>query len=100
MAEVTLSIGGHSYQMACRTGEEAHLLKLGDIVDARVKEAQETVGATNEVRSLLFASLLFADEAQDAAPPPAAADHGPALTRLAERLEALAEALEKPAESA
>jgi cell division protein ZapA len=103
MAEVTLLIGGHSYQMACRTGEEAHLLKLGDIVDSRVQEAQQTVGATNEVRSLLFASLLFADEALEAKPAAQSApapDLSPALINLAQRLELLADRLENSVSSA
>jgi cell division protein ZapA len=102
MAEVELSIGGHEYKMACRNGEEAHLLKLGAIVDQRVKEAQQTVGAVNETRSLLFASLLFADESLEVATPAPAAvpDLAPTLASLAERLEALAEKLESSGNSA
>jgi cell division protein ZapA len=102
MAEVTLSVGGYSHKVACRDGEEAHLLRLGELVDAKAKEAQLAVGNAGDVRQLLFASLLFADEALDArksGPASAAAPAAPtldvaALERLANRVEALATKLE------
>lgn len=95
MAEVVLSIGGYSYKLACRDGEEPHLNKLGASVDAKVKEAQAAVGNTSEIRQLLFAALLFADEslesgAAHSVPNPDAGF----LDSLADRLEKLAQRLE------
>ncbi len=65
MADVRLSIGGHEYIVTCQDGEEAHLLMLGDMVDAKVREAGGSMGGLNESRQLLFASLLLADTLND-----------------------------------
>lgn len=107
MAEVTLSVGGYNYQVACRDGEEDHLQRLGEMVDARVKEARGAVGNASEVRQLLLSALLFADEALDAKSPAPAAPAEPtlppglveALETLADRVEMIAARLEKPAHS-
>lgn len=103
MSNVNLSIGGRQYQVACAAGEEAHVARLGETIEAKVRE----IGAAghNEVRLLLFAALLLADENHElkshggAAPAAAApaASTGPsaaALTALADRLEKCASALE------
>ena len=62
MAEVTLSVGGYHYKLACRDGEEAHLQRLGEMVNAKAVEARSAVGNASEVRQLLLSALLFADE--------------------------------------
>jgi cell division protein ZapA len=100
MAEVTLTVGGFHYQVACRDGEEPHLERLGQIVDAKAAEARAAVGNASETRQLLLSALLFADEALErkaGAPAPAAAPGlDPAvLEALAERVEAIAERVEK-----
>jgi cell division protein ZapA len=103
MAQVTLSIGGYSYGVACRDGEEPHLLALGAAVDAKVAEAIGTLGGASESRGLLFAALLFADELIEAKKGGTEAPSGqvglasnaPELEAIATRLEKLAESLEK-----
>lgn len=99
MAEVMLSIGGHSYQVSCRDGEEPHLHKIADIVDRKVGEARSAVGDLGEVRQLLLASLLLADEVLEAGKPAAALSGGEVeaatFERLADRVEAIAAKLEK-----
>ncbi|SNS37194.1 cell division protein ZapA [Sphingomonas laterariae] len=110
MAEVHLEIGGRRYALACRDGEEAHFHDLAGIIDGKMAQAAQAVGGLNEVRQFLFASLLLADEleearrARSAAPRPAAPAPTPAppaqpmldpaiigaLEHLAQRLEALA----------
>ena len=109
MAEVTLSVGGYNYQVACRDGEESHLERLGSLVDAKASEARAAVGNASEVRQLLLSALLFADEAIEraapapaAAPPPAPAPTAdPAiLEALADRVEAIASRVEKLATTA
>ena len=42
MAEVTLSVGGYHYKLACRDGEEAHLQRLGEMVNAKAIPEQLT----------------------------------------------------------
>lgn len=107
MAEVTLTIGGYHYQLACRDGEEAHLARLGGIVDRKVGEARAAVGNASEVRQLLLSALLFADEMLDAqqggapaSPPLPAPTLDPALLEaMADRAEAIASKLEKLAQN-
>jgi cell division protein ZapA len=101
MAEVMLSIGGHSYQVSCRDGEEPHLRTIADLVDRKVSEARSAVGDLGEVRQLLLASLLLADELLEVgkSAPVLAASGGEAETAamemLANRVEAIAAKLEK-----
>jgi cell division protein ZapA len=101
MAEVMLSIGGHSYQVSCRDGEEPHLRTIADLVDRKVSEARSAVGDLGEVRQLLLASLLLADELLEAgksAPMPqayAGDAEADAMEMLANRVEAIAAKLEK-----
>lgn len=99
MSNVTLQIGGRSYTVACAEGEEGHVNTLGRLIDEKV----QTIGTGhNEVRQLLFAALLLADELQEGrergggAPAPAAPapDHSAALEAIADRLEKCASALE------
>lgn len=105
MSNVTLKIGGRNYAVACAPGEEAHIMELGELIDGKVT-SMGIAGGQNEVRSLLFASLLLADElcevrkgGHTSAPSPAAAaaqdddallEIAPALERIASRLENLA----------
>ncbi len=97
MSNVSLQIGGRSYTVACAAGEEAHVEQLGRLIDDKARE----LGASshNEVRLLLFAALLLADELHDARgkaiPAVATApDHAAALEKLADRLEIYAASLE------
>lgn len=104
MAEVTLAIGGREYSVACRDGGEGHLRSLAKRVDAKVEEARGAVGTASEVRQLLFAALLLADDlAESTSAPvsqngstPAAPDPRTiqALLALATRVESMADALE------
>ncbi len=99
MAEVNLSIGGNRYAVTCREGEEAHLFNMSAIIDAKALEARNAVGGLSEVRQLLFAALLLADELNDARKAAAVApDMAGPLTALATRIEAIASALENHAD--
>mgnify|MGYP000099481133 CR=1 FL=1 len=96
MAEVTLAIGGRSYTLACRDGGEDHLRSLAVRVDAKVEEARAAVGTPSEVRQLLFAALLLADEASESGVTPVIdTATTEALTAVAVRMESLADALEQ-----
>lgn len=99
MSNVTLNIGGRQYLVACAAGEENHVKQLGETIEAKVREIG--AGGHNEVRLLLFAALLLADEnfelkqkSAPAAAPAATGINPDALVALAERLEKCAAALE------
>ena len=104
MAEVDLIIAGRSYRVACRSGEEENLRAAAALVDAKSREALSGLGALSESRQLLFASLLLADQIVDGrvdqidtGPDPETVERA---TRVADRLEALADTLERNAQSA
>lgn len=65
MAEVTLSIGGRTYDVHCGDGEETHLLRLAAMIDDKAKVARKASPGLTEVRQLLFAGILLADEIHD-----------------------------------
>lgn len=109
MAEISVDIGGRSYQVACRDGGEDQLRKVAAMVDERAERISGAVGNLTETRQLLMVALVLADEltetrsgANGSAPAPSPyAPEGDgirntaAVERLAERVEALAARLEK-----
>ena len=101
MAEIDLFIAGRTYRVACRDGEEDSLRKAASLVDAKSREALQGLGTLSEARQLLFASLLLADQMIDDGRTPEPTLPDPALAeraeRIADRLESLAEALEREA---
>jgi len=65
LAQVTVTINGKNYKVACDNGEEEHLKKLGIVLNDRVKEIANKVGQVDEARLLVMASLLLTDELSD-----------------------------------
>ena len=101
MNKVTLTIGGRDYIVACDAGEEAHLAKLGRMIEGKL-DPQAGHSPHGEARGLLFAALLLADELcelRESATPRGDDEPGglsrAALEALAERLEALADEFER-----
>jgi cell division protein ZapA len=100
---IDMTIAGRVSPVACREGEEDSLRAAAQLVDSKSREALAGLGTLSEARQFLFASLLLADQLIDKKPE-AAAQARPALPdpvlaaradALAERLEAVADALEK-----
>jgi cell division protein ZapA len=105
MAQVEIEVGGRSYELSCRDGEEDRLRLLGRLVDARAADVARAVGKASEARELLLTALLLADELDETRGSAATArledgQRAAAIERCAERLEKLAEALEKPGAAA
>lgn len=115
MSNVTLQIGGRSYTVACAAGEEEHISGLGKVIDQKLQALGHAAGQ-NESRTLLFASLLLADEVHEArsrnpspvlpfppAEPPlseaAPAEDPQIAEQRAQKLEEIAARLEKCAEA-
>ena len=61
MADVKLNIAGRVYDVHCADGQEPQLMQLATVVDEKVRSMP---GGT-EIRQLLFAALMLADEAQE-----------------------------------
>jgi cell division protein ZapA len=99
MAEVELTIAGRPYKVACRAGEEDTLRAAGALVDAKSREALAGLGTLSESRQLLFAALLLADQIIDGREVELPTGPDPELVertqRLAERLETVADSLER-----
>lgn len=101
MTEVSLVIGGRNHIIACREGEAARLRKLGAMLDAHWAAASRASGGLSGERTLLFVALMLADSLEEAERRPATGfTDSQALTGVAEWLEELADALEKPARDA
>jgi cell division protein ZapA len=65
MAQVSITINGRGYQIACDDGQEEHLRRLASYVDRRVAELVAAMGQIGDQRLLVMASLLVADELSD-----------------------------------
>src|SRR4051794_6564351 len=104
-ALVDLTIAGRTYQVACRDGEEEQLREAARLVDGKSREALAGLGTLSESRQFLFASLLLADQLiekpEGSIVQTVASGPDPRLVgraeSLAERLESLADALEREA---
>ena len=66
MPQVVVTINTRSYAVACGDGEEEHLMRLAAVVDERVTSLARQVGQVGDARLLLMASLLMADDLEQA----------------------------------
>ena len=106
MAQVSITIRGRQYQIACDDGQEAHLARLGRYLDERAAQLVAATGSISEPLLLVMVALVVADELADtaaevdAATATAAARTEPAvaeaITALAARVEVVAARLEAP----
>lgn len=106
MAQVTVSINGRDYRVACDDGQEAHLQSVAGYVDKTVNDLAAALGQVGDTRLLVMASLLIADQLSDArrqaagrsngqeAPHAGGQDAAPAETETAEAIESCAKRLE------
>lgn len=66
MSQVSITVNGKAYVLACGEGEEQHLVRLARSVDQRISEIVGAVGQVGEARLLLVAALMATDELWDA----------------------------------
>ena len=97
MASVNLEIGGRSFTIGARDGEEARVHALAAMIEARWPIALRAAGNQPGERAMLFVALMLADALDECEqrPPAGSSVSEPALARIADRLEALASALER-----
>ncbi len=63
MGQVSVTIAGKVYRMACGDGEEAHLEGLAALLDQRISEMHEAFGEIGDMRLHVMAAISIADEA-------------------------------------
>jgi cell division protein ZapA len=101
MAQVTISVNGRDYAIACGDGEEEHLSDLAQYVDHHASALSRKLGSITETRLLLMTALTIADELGEvsATLTELRAEHRRALEslgQLAGRLEEVAAGAERP----
>jgi cell division protein ZapA len=62
MPQVTVTIAGRSYRMACGEGEEAHLEGLAALYDGKIQEMRGSFGEIGDMRLHVMAALTLADD--------------------------------------
>jgi cell division protein ZapA len=62
VTQVSVTIAGRSYRMACEEGEEAHLETLAKAYDAKIAEMRSAFGEIGDMRLHVMAALTFADQ--------------------------------------
>jgi cell division protein ZapA len=62
MPEVTISIGGRTFEVACHEGEEDYLHAAAKMLDDEARVLSDQVGRMPEARMLLMAGLMLADK--------------------------------------
>lgn len=66
MAEVQISIGGRTFEVACQDGEEQYLHSAAKMLDDEAQVLADQVGRMPEARMLLMAGLMLADKTANA----------------------------------
>jgi cell division protein ZapA len=108
VGQVSITIRGRQYQIACDDGQEAHVARLGRYLDQQAEQVQKTTKNTfSDALLLVMVGLLVADElsdatadaersvkAQAAARSKADTDIAAAISSLAQRVEAVAAQVE------
>jgi cell division protein ZapA len=70
MAQVSVTIDGRKYRLACNEGEEARLESLAGMIDEKIGEMRAAFGEIGDQRLVIMAALTIADnlgEARDQA---------------------------------
>ena len=62
MAEVSVTLNGRQFRMACEDGQEEHLMDLARELDARIAGLRERFGEVGDTRLTVMAALTIADE--------------------------------------
>ena len=83
MSQVSVTINGRQFRMACEDGQEDHLMELARELDVRIEGLRAKFGEIGDTRLTVMAALTVADEL---------AEMGTRLKRLEEEMAAVQEA--------
>ncbi|MFY9839373.1 MAG: cell division protein ZapA [Xanthobacteraceae bacterium] len=67
MAQVSVTINGRQFRMACEDGQEGHLINLARELDARIGALRRKFGEIGDTRLTVMAAITVADELAEAA---------------------------------
>jgi cell division protein ZapA len=62
MAQVTVTIDGKQYRMACDEGQEEHLMELASRFDQYVMHLKQSFGEIGDQRLTVMAGIMVMDE--------------------------------------
>jgi cell division protein ZapA len=91
MSQVSVTINGRQFRMACEDGQEGHLMNLARDLDSRIEGLRAKFGEIGDTRLTVMAALTIAD---------LLAETAARIKRLEEQLTALHDAQEEAAERA
>jgi cell division protein ZapA len=66
MSQVSVTIDGRKYRLACNEGEEARLESLAALIDEKIGEMRKTFGEIGDQRLVIMAALTLADSLTEA----------------------------------
>src|SRR3989442_3672191 len=62
MSQVSVTINGRKFRMACEDGQEARLTHLAAELDQRIEQLRASFGEIGDTRLTVMAALTVADE--------------------------------------
>jgi cell division protein ZapA len=66
MSEISVTIAGRAYRMACEDGQEPHLRGLADLVDRSIGEMRARFGEIGDLRLTVMGAIQIADDLGEA----------------------------------
>ena len=94
MAQVTITVNGRDYPIACDDGEEQQVMQLADKINGYVDQVVGSVGQMGQSHLILMVALLLADELEEIRAGGASAEAADFIDGLETRLAGIAERLE------
>ena len=83
MSQVSVTINGRQFRMACEDGQEGHLMELARDLDSRIEGLRAKFGEIGDTRLTVMAALTLAD---------ALSETGQRLKRLEDEIAAMQDA--------
>ena len=66
MSQVSVTVNGRQFRMACEDGQEAHLMELARDLDSRIEGLRAKFGEIGDTRLTVMAALTLADALSEA----------------------------------
>jgi len=66
MSQISVTINGRQFRMACEDGQEGHLVELARDLDARIVGLRDKFGEIGDTRLTVMAAITLSDELSEA----------------------------------